>query len=80
MIIKIFKGNNLYFDINNIKNIFDLKCLVAKNLNIKYMDIRLFLNGKEIENNTYISNLNTNYLIGVKINSNMGMKVKKLII
>lgn len=80
MIIKFLKGDIIDINIDTLTNIFDLKCYLADILNIKYLDIRIFLNGVEIKNDILINNLNTSYLIGLEYDSNKGFKVKKLTI
>lgn len=80
MIVKFLKGQNIDINIDTLTNIFDLKCYLADILNIKYMDIRIFLNGVEIKNNIILNQLNTSYLIGLEYESNKGFKVKNLII
>ena len=80
MIVKFLKGQIININIDTLTNIFDLKCYLADILNIKYLDIRIFLNGVEIKNDILINNLNTSYLIGLEYDSNKGLKVRKLII
>jgi hypothetical protein len=78
MIIKNLNGEILKININNLKNIFDLKCIIAELYKKNYYDIIILFNGKKIQNNFYLKNLKSKYLICVTIDSHMGYKVKNL--
>ena len=80
MEIKKIYGDNIIINLNGINNIFELKCKLAELDNLQFNDIKILVNGIEINNKCKISNLKEDKLFYIPINSNLGFKVKHICI
>ncbi len=80
MEIKKINGDIIDININEIKNIFDLKCKLAELDNLTFNDVKILTNGIEINNECKISNFTKDKLFYVPINSKLGFKVKHICI
>lgn len=78
MEIKKINGDSINIDLHEVSNIFDLKCKLGELDNLHFYDIKILLNGIEINNNCKINNFAKDKLFYVPINSNLGFKVKHL--
>ena len=80
MEIKKINGDSINVNLDEISNIFDLKCKLGELDNLHFYDIKILLNGIEINNNCKINNFIKDKLFYIPIKSNLGFKVKDLCI
>ena len=80
MEIKKINGESININVDEIRNIFDLKCKLGELYNLHFYDIKILLNGLEISNNCKINTFAKDKLFYVPINSNLGFKVKHICI
>ena len=80
MEIKKINGESININLDEVTNIFDLKCKLGELYNLNFYDIKILLNGAEIKNNCKINSFAKDKLFYVPINSNLGFKVKHLCI
>ena len=78
MQIKKINGELIKININNVKNIFDLKCKLAELDNLDFIDIKILFNGREIDNNYVIKKFDKFFYIPIM--SKLGYKVKHVFI
>ena len=78
MQIKKINGELIKINLNNVKNIFDLKCKLADLDKLDFFDIKILHNGKEIDNNYIIWKFDKFFYIPVM--SKMGYKVRHIFI
>lgn len=80
MEIKKINGESININLDEISNIFDLKCKLGELDNLHFYDIKILLNGIEVNNDCKIHDFVKDKLFYVPINSNLGFKVKYLCI
>ena len=78
MQIKKINGELIKINLNNVKNIFDLKCKLADLDKLDFFDIKILYNGREIDNSYIIRKFDKFFYIPVM--SKMGYKVRHIFI